>query len=231
MIDSTDPDSRPTLDAKVVDNAPIFPSPVLLLGPSRGFDNDIFGLESTNVERDEDWDDDTDEIMQVDPEDVTARISFLPAHEPLSPGGSLIFPCESCAPGNSTGYTCDWPIPMPTPEEIQLESQRTGRMIRAPRVDELKAPLSLADDVYVFTSDSGSYSRPASPGSMSHLQCDGCTLYVPRGYPANIRCTVCRVVYCGEYTRKPNCGGISLHSTDGKRGFRLLWNTPPEHPY
>lgn len=231
MIDSTDSNSRPTLNAKVIDNAPIFPSPVLLLGPSRGFDNDIFGLGTANTEQDEDWDNDADEIMQVDSDDVTARISFLPAHEPLRPGGSLIFPCESCAPGNSTGYECDWPIPMPTPEEIQLESQRTGRMIRAPRVDELKAPLSLADDVYVFIPDSGSYSRPTSPGSMSHLQCDSCTLYVPRGYPANIRCTVCRMVYCGEYARKPNCGGISLHSMDGEHSSRLRWNNPPEHPY
>lgn len=60
---------------------------------------------------------------------------------------------------------------------------------------------------------------------MSHLQCEGCTIYIPRQYPANIRCTVCRLVYCGEYTGKGNCGGISLHSSD-----ELVYkgNTPRE---
>lgn len=49
---------------------------------------------------------------------------------------------------------------------------------------------------------------------MAHLQCEGCSTYVPRNYPANIRCTVCRLVYCGEYTGKMNCEGVSLHSID-----------------
>ena len=143
MIDSAHVSPQANKETKAIDNAPIFPSAVLLLGPSRGFDNDIFGPNRT--EQDDEWDD--DEEMELDPEDITARLSFLPAHEPLRPGGNLIFPCESCMAGNSTGYQCQWPIPMPTEEEIRLESQRTGRVIRIPQADEPKMPLSFADDV------------------------------------------------------------------------------------
>jgi len=140
MIESTHPQAQSNA---VVDNSPIFPSPMLSLGPSRGFDNDPFG--SIGASQGEDWSDDDEEMTQEDAEDLTARISFLPAHEPLRPGGNLIFPCNSCAPGNTTGYTCSWPIAMPTFDQIELESQRTGRMIRAPGQDEVKAPLSQAN--------------------------------------------------------------------------------------
>ena len=116
---------------------------MLSLGPSRGFDNDPFG--SIGASQNDDWSDDDDEMNQEDSADLTARISFLPAHEPLRPGGNLIFPCDSCTPGNTTGYTCPWPIAVPTAEQIELESQRTGRMIRAPGQDEVKAPLSQAN--------------------------------------------------------------------------------------
>ncbi|KIM34035.1 hypothetical protein M408DRAFT_325567 [Serendipita vermifera MAFF 305830] len=198
MIESTRPQG--STQATTVDNASIFPSPVLNLGPSRGFASDPFGeMSSSQMPQWEDEDEDEDEEMtQDESEDVTARISFLPAHEPLCPGGNLIFPCDSCTPGNITDYECQWPISMPTEEQINMETQRTGRMIRAPGANELRAPLAQAN---VW-------------GCMSHLQCESCTVYVPREYPANIRCTLCRLVYCGEYTRKPNCGGISLHPMD-----------------
>jgi hypothetical protein len=195
MIDSTDSDSRLARNAKVVDNAPIFPAPVLLLGPSRGFDNDIFGFGTTNAEQDDNLDDHSDELMHVDDEDITARVPFLPAHEPLRPGGNLLFPCESCAPGNGTGYECDWPIPIPTAEEIELETQRTGRVIRAPRIDELKAPLSLAHDVYVLTQDLELYSRRAAQAlcTISNV------MDVPYISLENIRPTF-GALYAGWYT-------------------------------
>lgn len=142
MIESTNPQVR---KEEVLDNSPIFPSPLLSLGPSRGFDNDPFDINGSQSQGDDWTDDDDDEMLQDDAEDVTARISFLPAHEPLRPGGNLIFPCDSCTPGNATGYVCPLPISLPTSEQINLEAQRTGRIIRAPQMDELRAPLEQAN--------------------------------------------------------------------------------------
>ncbi|KAG8801711.1 hypothetical protein FRC18_007727 [Serendipita sp. 400] len=193
VVDSTKRVSKDNTLA--LDNAPIFPSPLVSLGPSRGFDNSLFSDET-----EDNWNSgDVEMLIEQGNNDVTTRYTFQIAHEPLRPGGNLIFPCNSCTPGNTTGYECPWPIPTPTSDELQLEIARTGRAIRAPGPGEPHAPLNDIDDL---------------PGIMAHLQCDGCSIYVPREFPANIRCTVCRKVYCGEYTGNGNCGGISLFPSD-----------------
>jgi hypothetical protein len=125
-----------------VDNAPIFPSPLLSLGPNRGFGQDIL---VTDDDMNDGWDDNED--MEGFVEDVTAHL--VQPHEPSRPGGNLIFPCDSCQSGNITGYDCDYPIPMPSAEEIDRETQRTGSIIRAPEVGERRAPLSLGDHMFV----------------------------------------------------------------------------------
>ncbi|KAG8814977.1 hypothetical protein FRC17_000905 [Serendipita sp. 399] len=99
-------------------------------------------------ETDEPWGDGHDAMaIEQNLNDITVRYTFQIAHEPLRPGGNLIYPCDSCAPGNSTGYECSWPIPMPTPEQLLQEIERTGRSIRVPGPGEPRAPLSDFDDV------------------------------------------------------------------------------------
>lgn len=122
------------------DNSPIFPSPFLSLGPSRGFGEDIFATDDDDMQ-DAEWDNE-------DMEDITTR--FAPTHQAPRPGGDLIFPCDSCLPGNPTGFECDYPIPMPSQDDVNLEIQRTGRIIRPPTGGEPRAPLSLGDHVYVL---------------------------------------------------------------------------------
>ncbi|PVG00708.1 hypothetical protein CPB86DRAFT_754177 [Serendipita vermifera] len=180
----------------LLDNAPIYPSPIASLGYSRGFSVSMFDPESQH-----DMESVYHEGERMDDDPSETRTQILFGHDPMRPGGNLVFPCDSCLPGNNTGYQCSWPIPMPTTDEINHEIRRTGRVIRPPQGLERRAPLSLGHDV---------------PGINAHLQCEGCSMYVPRQFPANIRCTLCRSVYCGEYTRKGNCNGISLHPANGK---------------
>jgi len=58
-----------------------------------------------------------------------------------APGGRLAWPCPSCTPGNSTGYTCHAPIPTPTVATIEAEARELGRPIRAPLPHDIRIPI------------------------------------------------------------------------------------------
>jgi hypothetical protein len=129
----------------LLDNAPIYPSPIASLGYSRGFSVSMFDPES---QHDMESVYHEGERMDDDPSEVRTQYNLLFGHDPMRPGGDLVFPCDSCLPGNNTGYQCSWPIPMPTTDEINHEVHRTGRVIRPPQAGEKRAPLSLGNDVY-----------------------------------------------------------------------------------
>lgn len=73
-----------------------------------------------------------------------------PNDEPYFPGGNLIWPCPSCAPGNNTGYVCVDPIPEPSAGEALAESQRLGRLLIAPRPHDLRPSIETAQVCVLF---------------------------------------------------------------------------------
>lgn len=87
-----------------------------------------------------------DDDMDEDTDDFTVNVGAI-AQELVKPGGDLVFPCDSCNPGNATGFECDTPIPMPTKEQVDAETERIRRPIRLPQPGEPRASLSLAGNL------------------------------------------------------------------------------------
>lgn len=119
-------------DRAEIDKADIHPFGVAPLLP-------FVVVAENNDEDDHDWDEDEDEDGDED-----GDIDFG-EEDHLWIGGRLIFPCAACRPGHPSGYTCPTPIPEPTEEMKQFESQtylNGRRIVTEPQRRQRRVPFN-----------------------------------------------------------------------------------------
>ncbi|KAG8904687.1 hypothetical protein FRB99_001328 [Tulasnella sp. 403] len=152
---------------------------------------------------------------------MSQRSVLQPLPDP-PPGGNLVFPCPSCYPGNITGYTCQEPIQMPSPEQMTMEQQASrpmGPPIRPPGRGDVRASLQAAR-------------LNNLPGAASHNECAGCSTYIPTGWePRKQKCGDCDTILCSNYDPEGCPDGSKLLPRNALSGgnivARTLWGSCP----